>query len=389
MELQRWLIEEGHLAAGSTSGLSVTGNANGTYGPLTEKAVKAFQCKEGVVCSGTPASTGYGAVGPSTRAAIARVCTTTVPQCVPLPSETRTVSCPIGMTGAITETRTSLCAAGATSPTWGEWTVSSTTCVKTPPPPPVISWGTPTGEIIERYYPFNVQHGALLVSQSNINENASQWANRNVSPTRIDITWGTPGNWPGPDSSTEEFEIRSNCAGGKRMLYLNTFTNENIGERYPIETRKAEVKIGSGPWIDITSGGSCGTNGQPYAFADLISEPYTMRLWGNIYGVDGKIGRTFFWQHTITHEASSMNSCWQDHAVKSRPAMVQEEAWWDSSSGWMNSGSNTGSGSMGANGEPDGNTVNYVRGQKIGKDVGMGWTTFGGINYCMKHLWDW
>ena len=378
-DLQRWLIGEGYLAAG---------NDTGYFGLLTEKAVKDFQCKEGIICNGTAATIGYGSVGPATRAAIARVCSTTVAKCVPLPSETRTQACPAGQTGIITETRTSMCAAGATTPVWSEWSVSSNTCVKTPPPP-VISWGTLTGEVIERYYPFNMQRGALLVSQSNINENASQWANRNVSPTRIDITWGTPGNWPGPDSSTEEFEIRSNCAGGKRMLYLNAFTNENINQRYPIETRKAEIKIGSGSWIDITGGGTCGTNGQPYALADLIAEPYTMRLWGNIYGVDGKIGRTFFWQHTITHDASSMNSCWQNDAMTSRPAMVQEEAWWDSVNGWMNSGPNIGTGSMGANGEPDGNSAPYVRGQKIGKDVGLGWTTFGGINYCMKYQWNW
>ncbi len=136
MELQRWLIDEGHLAEGSGFGIISGGNATGYYGPLTVEAVKKFQCKEGVICSGTPASTGFGSVGPATRTAIARVCSTPVAQCVPLPAETRTLSCPVGMIGAITETRTSMCAPGATSPTWGEWTVSSNTCVKDVPPPP-------------------------------------------------------------------------------------------------------------------------------------------------------------------------------------------------------------------------------------------------------------
>ncbi len=132
-DLQRWLIGEGYLAAG---------NDTGFYGLLTVEAVKKFQCKEGVVCGGTFSSSGYGSVGPATRAAIARVCSAIVPQCVPLPAETRTLSCPVGMIGAITETRTSMCAPGATSPTWGEWTVSSNTCVKdVPPPPPPV---TPT-----------------------------------------------------------------------------------------------------------------------------------------------------------------------------------------------------------------------------------------------------
>jgi peptidoglycan hydrolase-like protein with peptidoglycan-binding domain len=37
------------------------------YGSLTEAAVKLFQSKEGIVSYGTPATTGYGAVGPKTR----------------------------------------------------------------------------------------------------------------------------------------------------------------------------------------------------------------------------------------------------------------------------------------------------------------------------------
>lgn len=40
----------------------------GYFGPLTESAVQRFQCREGIVCSGTPVSTGYGRVGPSTLA---------------------------------------------------------------------------------------------------------------------------------------------------------------------------------------------------------------------------------------------------------------------------------------------------------------------------------
>ncbi len=44
------------------------GLATGYYGTLTEKAVRRFQVKHGIVSSGTPESTGYGLVGPSTRA---------------------------------------------------------------------------------------------------------------------------------------------------------------------------------------------------------------------------------------------------------------------------------------------------------------------------------
>ncbi len=40
---------------------------NGVFGPATERAVQRFQKKYGLILSGTPASTGYGAVGPKTR----------------------------------------------------------------------------------------------------------------------------------------------------------------------------------------------------------------------------------------------------------------------------------------------------------------------------------
>lgn len=38
------------------------------YGPITENAVKQFQAANGIVSSGDPSSTGYGQVGPTTRA---------------------------------------------------------------------------------------------------------------------------------------------------------------------------------------------------------------------------------------------------------------------------------------------------------------------------------
>lgn len=45
----------------------------GYFGPITEAAVKQFQAREGIVFSGTRFTTGYGQVGPLTRARIAEV----------------------------------------------------------------------------------------------------------------------------------------------------------------------------------------------------------------------------------------------------------------------------------------------------------------------------
>lgn len=47
-----------------------SGRETEVYGSRTEDAVRRFQVKHGIVSSGTPATTGYGRVGPKTRKAI-------------------------------------------------------------------------------------------------------------------------------------------------------------------------------------------------------------------------------------------------------------------------------------------------------------------------------
>lgn len=42
----------------------------GYFGPVTEKSVQDFQRSKGIVSFGTPATTGYGRVGPQTQAAL-------------------------------------------------------------------------------------------------------------------------------------------------------------------------------------------------------------------------------------------------------------------------------------------------------------------------------
>lgn len=50
------------------------GTISGYFGTLTQYAVQRFQSRHGLVTSGTPDTTGYGLVGPGTRALIANVC---------------------------------------------------------------------------------------------------------------------------------------------------------------------------------------------------------------------------------------------------------------------------------------------------------------------------
>lgn len=61
-ELQQFLAAD--------SSIYPEGLVTGYYGSLTVAAVQRYQCREGIVCSGTPATTGYGRVGPSTLAHI-------------------------------------------------------------------------------------------------------------------------------------------------------------------------------------------------------------------------------------------------------------------------------------------------------------------------------
>ena len=56
--LQRLLIREGFLSSG---------NDTSFFGPLTENAVRNFQCTHNIVCGGSAYATGWGRVGPRTR----------------------------------------------------------------------------------------------------------------------------------------------------------------------------------------------------------------------------------------------------------------------------------------------------------------------------------
>lgn len=52
--------------------------ANGIFGPITENALKDFQCRYNIVCSGTPSTTGWGVVGAKTLKVLKYGNTTTV-----------------------------------------------------------------------------------------------------------------------------------------------------------------------------------------------------------------------------------------------------------------------------------------------------------------------
>ncbi|HVO28767.1 MAG TPA: fibronectin type III domain-containing protein [Candidatus Paceibacterota bacterium] len=59
--LQTFLIAQGDLGPAY---------ATGYFGSLTQAAVQKFQCAEDIVCSGSPAATGWGTLGPKTRKSV-------------------------------------------------------------------------------------------------------------------------------------------------------------------------------------------------------------------------------------------------------------------------------------------------------------------------------
>lgn len=204
----------------------------------------------------------------------------------------------------------------------------------------------------------------------------TQWTTKPIGSNRTDFVWSRPGE-PEPAGDkpvqVEEWAVRTNCAAGRDFVWLDAYRNDypalDRHARFRIETTRAELRFGNRPWTDITDGGSCGRDGQPKALYDVPTTPYTLQVWGNIYKADGvTVGRRFYWRATMSYVGNVENPCWREETGRVRPAIKQEEAWWDSATGWS-----IGSGSMGADGAPDGERVSYTRWGLIGKGVGQGW----------------
>ena len=133
-KLQKFLAQD--------SSVYPEGEITGYYGPMSERAVKKWQSKNGVVSSGTPDTTGFGAVGPKTREAIKVSCGGTV--VLPPPSPTPSINLPptaSGVSGPI------VLNIGQT----GTWTVKVSD-----PENGVLSYGVVWGDGITGYEKQNV-----------------------------------------------------------------------------------------------------------------------------------------------------------------------------------------------------------------------------------------
>ena len=117
------------------------------------------------------------------------------------------------------------------------------------------------GQSIGDFYVLSARRAALLIDRET-GQKYSEWAIKPLSANRIDVVWGDPNNWPSPMGkaiTVEEWSIKSNCAGGKTFVWLdvyrNDFGNASASNRFEIKTTHADIRIGDGPWIDITEAG--------------------------------------------------------------------------------------------------------------------------------------
>jgi hypothetical protein len=78
----------------------------GYFGPATEQALQRWQARNSVVSSGAPYTTGFGVVGPRTRAAIQQYCGGTMPPVIPPDSGEAPSNCKIWYDGCNTCSRT-------------------------------------------------------------------------------------------------------------------------------------------------------------------------------------------------------------------------------------------------------------------------------------------
>ncbi len=218
----------------------------------------------------------------------------------------------------------------------------------------------------------------------------NEWISTLKPDGSVWVSFGTTGQ---PNmSAIEEHAVRTNPADGRRWTWVNAYIQQvfdvdgkpgNIqyqGQilryRYIITTDRAEI-LEAGVWKDATP--PAGTVGQPYAIVGF-NGPFTVRVWGKIHGdplactvtgappKDCEGYKLFFWQHTIEIPAYEPNKCWKGDAKTTRLAIRQTEAWWEPG-GWT-----IGTGTLGSDGIPNGQGIQYGRTGTMAEEVGAAWT---------------
>lgn len=189
------------------------------------------------------------------------------------------------------------------------------------------------------------------------------------------------------NTSWEEWQVRTGCSGGSEWLYLNSYhgrTTLGYPNQYnasnhdsDISTTRALLDYGGRVW-DVST--ACSGVGQPYVPRNVSGQPHRIRVWGLIAN-----STNWYWEARFTYTPAKTNACWQGLGSQTRGALTVSEAWWDPSSNWLFNGSGT----MGADGLPNGLNVALMRTFSLGQGAGYAWQlSSSGWNACSENFTD-
>lgn len=176
----------------SDSSVYPEASITGYFGPLTEQAVQRFQRKHNIVSSGSPDTTGYGVVGPATRAKMREMCGATTPPQLLTPSNPPVISgvsgptsLNVGQSGTWTvQARDPLGGALSYSVVWGDESSALT---------PQTSSEVQTATFTHTYTRQGVFNPTFTVSNSSGSERTSISVNvgsvQGADLTITDLTW--------------------------------------------------------------------------------------------------------------------------------------------------------------------------------------------------------
>lgn len=235
----------------------------------------------------------------------------------------------------------------------------------------------------------------------------SKWATQPSpeSTLKTNALWGIPESRdvPGVDPiyiwdlglpqepSIEEFQTALNCTHGLSFIWQPGYVSYTYGVHHTQHLHKAEIVLPSGTY-SITPNTSCMPIGIPYALLNIPTQPYRIKVWGEIRrgGDPQQKYYDFYWDVTYSPPTNVYNSCWEGTGA-TKLAVAQEEVWWTNSDGYWHGGGNV---SLDSNGVPDGISVTYPSRGTVALDAGWLWTSmplngYSGTSLCLAKGWDW
>lgn len=187
--------------------------------------------------------------------------------------------------------------------------------------------------------------------------------NTRVEGNQVKVRW----------DALEVQALRPNC----RFTWVYGYGERSNGTApaYAVDTSRALLTI-DGVTTDIT--GECGVAGQPYALRTIDGRPYRIQVWGNIYGNPDNPAvppRSYYWDASWSYEPASRNPCWAGPGSTERPALVQQEAWWERANGTTGPGEwkRLATGHVDSAGTPTGANVEYGTELEIAYQAGYAW----------------